>query len=301
MNFSFKFCTNKLIRHIAMLTKFYTIMSNICRCLRWNFLYVTLLESSILRWVLDLLEIFCPQLYVCFSLHRNYWDIGVTVLSVKLGLSQYERYVGWECLRKSTWEGYLSLNWVATQQVVGDNVMRGLWFFPLSKYCLADQIKRTRAWTCGTYVQMVKYSLFTLWNYIGAVEVYLHSFLTSKQDECKWLTSSLGRSTLTVRSSVSGWVSEPVWKFWEGRKSFAPTGIRSRTVHPVAYSVYRLRYSGSMTPVGENINVCRILVGKSEGKRSLVRPRHRWEDKLDHMEISLDVMNWIDLARDGEK
>jgi len=42
-------------------------------------------------------------------------------------------------------------------------------------------------------------------------------------------------------------------------------------------------------------------VGKSEGKRSLVRPRHRWEDKLDHREIDLEVMNWTDLAWDEEK
>jgi hypothetical protein len=27
----------------------------------------------------------------------------------------------------------------------------------------------------------------------------------------------------------------------------------------------------------EGRNVCRVLVGKPEGKRSLERPRHRWE------------------------
>jgi hypothetical protein len=31
----------------------------------------------------------------------------------------------------------------------------------------------------------------------------------------------------------------------------------------------------------------RVLVGKLEEKRSLVRPRHRWEDnnKMDHQEV----------------
>lgn len=46
-------------------------------------------------------------------------------------------------------------------------------------------------------------------------------------------------------------------------------------------------------------------MGKSEGKGSLVRTRHRCEDyeyiKLDNTEIGLECMNWIDLARDGEE
>ena len=56
-----------------------------------------------------------------------------------------------------------------------------------------------------------------------------------------------------------------------------------------------------MTSVGDNRNARGILVGKSEGKRSLVRPSHKWEDKLDHTEIDLEVMNWTDLARNEEK
>jgi hypothetical protein len=31
---------------------------------------------------------------------------------------------------------------------------------------------------------------------------------------------------------------------------------------------------------GEKRNAYRILVGKPEGKRSLGRPRHRWEDNI---------------------
>jgi hypothetical protein len=39
--------------------------------------------------------------------------------------------------------------------------------------------------------------------------------------------------------------------------------------------------------MGEGRNVYRILVGKSEGKRPLERPRRRWEDaiKMDLREI----------------
>jgi len=42
-----------------------------------------------------------------------------------------------------------------------------------------------------------------------------------------------------------------------------------------------------------------ILVGKSEGKRPLRRPRHRWEDniRLDLREIGWDNVDWTCLAQ----
>jgi hypothetical protein len=49
-----------------------------------------------------------------------------------------------------------------------------------------------------------------------------------------------------------------------------------------------------------NTNVYRLLVGKSEGKRPLGRPRSRWIDniKMDLLEIGLSVVDWIGLAQD---
>jgi hypothetical protein len=46
--------------------------------------------------------------------------------------------------------------------------------------------------------------------------------------------------------------------------------------------------------------VCKILVGKPEGKRSLRRPRHKWEDnsKMDLREIRFEGVVWIHLAQD---
>jgi hypothetical protein len=32
--------------------------------------------------------------------------------------------------------------------------------------------------------------------------------------------------------------------------------------------------------MGEGRNMCRVLVGKPEGKRPLGRPRRRWEDEI---------------------
>jgi hypothetical protein len=45
------------------------------------------------------------------------------------------------------------------------------------------------------------------------------------------------------------------------------------------------------------------LVGKPEGKRSLGRPRHRWEDniKADLQEVGCEGMDWIDLAKDRDR
>jgi hypothetical protein len=50
----------------------------------------------------------------------------------------------------------------------------------------------------------------------------------------------------------------------------------------------------------EGKGVCRILVGRLEGKRPLGGPRRRWEDniKIDVREIGIDGTNWIRLAQD---
>jgi hypothetical protein len=52
--------------------------------------------------------------------------------------------------------------------------------------------------------------------------------------------------------------------------------------------------------IGEGRSVYRVLVGNSEGKRPLGRPRHRWEYniKMDIREIGIDGANWIQLAQD---
>jgi hypothetical protein len=52
--------------------------------------------------------------------------------------------------------------------------------------------------------------------------------------------------------------------------------------------------------MGEKRNVYRLLVGESEGKRQLGRPRCRWINniKMDLLEIGLSVMDWIGLAQD---
>jgi hypothetical protein len=52
--------------------------------------------------------------------------------------------------------------------------------------------------------------------------------------------------------------------------------------------------------MGEGRGVYRVLVGRPEDKRSLGRPRRRWEGniKMDLREIGIDGANWIHLAQD---
>ena len=54
--------------------------------------------------------------------------------------------------------------------------------------------------------------------------------------------------------------------------------------------------------MGERIGVYRVLVGKTEGKRPLGRPRCRWEDniKLDIQEVGCGDMDWIELSQDRD-
>jgi hypothetical protein len=52
--------------------------------------------------------------------------------------------------------------------------------------------------------------------------------------------------------------------------------------------------------MGEGRGIYRVLVGRPESKRSLERPRRRWEDniKMDLREIGIDGADWIQLIQD---
>jgi len=55
--------------------------------------------------------------------------------------------------------------------------------------------------------------------------------------------------------------------------------------------------------MGEKRGVCRVLVGKPEGKSALGRPRCGWEDniKMGLQEVGCGVMDWIELAQDRDR
>ena len=59
---------------------------------------------------------------------------------------------------------------------------------------------------------------------------------------------------------------------------------------------------GHVARMGETRGVYRVLVGKTEGKRPLGRPRRRWEDniKIGLQEVGCGGMDWIELAQDRD-
>jgi hypothetical protein len=63
----------------------------------------------------------------------------------------------------------------------------------------------------------------------------------------------------------------------------------------------RLRWAGHVARMGKGKGIYRLSVGRPEGKRSLGRPRRRWEDniKMDLRETGIDGANWIRLAQDS--
>ena len=65
----------------------------------------------------------------------------------------------------------------------------------------------------------------------------------------------------------------------------------------------RMRWVGHVARMGERRGVYRFLMGKSEGKRPLGRPRHAWEDNimLGLQEVQCGGMDWIELAQGRDK
>jgi hypothetical protein len=55
--------------------------------------------------------------------------------------------------------------------------------------------------------------------------------------------------------------------------------------------------------MGVERNVYRVLMGKPDGKRTLERPRRRWEDgfRMDLRETGWGSVDWIYLARDRDR
>jgi hypothetical protein len=51
----------------------------------------------------------------------------------------------------------------------------------------------------------------------------------------------------------------------------------------------RMRWAGRVARMGEERQVHKILVGKSEGKRPLGRPKRRWEDGI---KMNLREIGW---------
>ena len=64
-----------------------------------------------------------------------------------------------------------------------------------------------------------------------------------------------------------------------------------------------MRSAGHVARMGKERRVCRVLVGKPEGRRPLGRPRRRWVDniRMDLQEVGCGYMDWIGLAQDRDR
>jgi hypothetical protein len=65
----------------------------------------------------------------------------------------------------------------------------------------------------------------------------------------------------------------------------------------------RMRWAGHVARMGERRGAYKVLVGKPEGRKSLGRPRRRWEDniKTDLREVGWGCVDWIGLAQDRDR
>jgi len=64
-----------------------------------------------------------------------------------------------------------------------------------------------------------------------------------------------------------------------------------------------MRWAGHVARMGEDRGVYRVLVGKSEGRKPLGRPRRRWVDniRMDLQEVGCGYMDCIRLAQDIDR
>ena len=81
------------------------------------------------------------------------------------------------------------------------------------------------------------------------------------------------------------------------------TGSILLTEYCVSDKIKKNEMGGACSAYGDRRGVCRVLVGKPEGKRPLGRPRRRWDDniKMDLQEVGCDDMDWIELAQDRDR
>jgi hypothetical protein len=65
----------------------------------------------------------------------------------------------------------------------------------------------------------------------------------------------------------------------------------------------RMKWAGHVAGTEEKMNAYRIMVGKSERKRPLGRPRSRWVDniKMNLRKIGWDGVDWIHMAQDTDQ
>jgi hypothetical protein len=65
----------------------------------------------------------------------------------------------------------------------------------------------------------------------------------------------------------------------------------------------RMRWTGHVARMGEQMNAYRLLVGKPEGRRPLGGPRRTWLDniRIDLVEVRCGDVDWVGLVEDRDR
>ena len=63
-----------------------------------------------------------------------------------------------------------------------------------------------------------------------------------------------------------------------------------------------MRWAGHVARMKEGRSAFKILTGTPTGKRTIGRPRCRWEDniRMDLKEIGINMRNWVDSVQDTD-
>jgi hypothetical protein len=87
------------------------------------------------------------------------------------------------------------------------------------------------------------------------------------------------------------------------RAGTEPAIIVVKRSHTVGILGNRNKQALHAACMGEMRNACKVLAGKSDGKRSVGRHKRRWEGdiKMDIEQIGCEDVNWIHLAPDKDQ
>jgi hypothetical protein len=100
-----------------------------------------------------------------------------------------------------------------------------------------------------------------------------------------------------------------VWKIFVSKKDEV-TRIWRRLQNEEVYNLYcspnivrviksrRMSWTGHVAPIGGRSGAYRVLVGRSEGKRPLGRPRRSWEKNIENGSSRSGIWVWTGTIRD---
>jgi hypothetical protein len=81
------------------------------------------------------------------------------------------------------------------------------------------------------------------------------------------------------------------------------SGRQTKRTHRIYNLIFQFPVIGHVARIGERRGIYMVLVGKPKRKRTLGRPRRRWEDniKMDLQEVGCGGLEWIEVGQDWDR